>query len=242
MTDTDPAAETSLRWFLKGVTKLVSVPAAVLVTAQIGFVALARDIGFSLPEILVITLSVWALPGQVVYVGALASGSGWIATMLAVSLSSMRFLPMLMSWVPVVRGERSTRLKLLGLSHFVAVTSWVFTMSEMPSTPRQVRLAYFAGFALALVVANLVAITVAYQLVGHVPAWVSAALLMLTPLYFLLALGGAGKVIDDYVAMGMGLLLGPALYAAGIGLDLLWTGIIGGTVAYAVGRVRRRST
>lgn len=237
---TDNASSSSLRWFLKGIAKLVSVPAAVLMTAQIGFAALARDVGFSLGEVLVLTLTVWALPAQVVYVGALASGAGWIATTLAVSLSSMRFLPMLMSWVPVVRGEGTTRLKLLGLSHFVAVTSWVFTMAEMPSTPRRFRLAYFAGFALALVIVNLVAISVAYELVGHLPAWISAALLLLTPLYFLLALAGAGRVIDDYLAMGFGLLLGPLLYVSGIGLDLLWTGLIGGTAAYAIGRFRRR--
>ena len=244
MTDADPSptasSSSSLRWFLKGVGKLVSVPAAVLMTAQVGFAALARDVGFSLGEVLVLALSVWALPAQVVYVGAIASGSGWLATTLAVALSSMRFLPMLMSWVPVVRGEGSTRLKLLGLSHFVAVTSWVFTMAEMPRTPRGMRLAYFAGFALALVVVNLVAVAAAYELVGHLPAWVSAALLLLTPLYFLLAMAGAGRVLDDYVAMGLGLLLGPLLHASGVGLDLLWTGLIGGTAAYAIGRFRRR--
>ncbi|MGX1308287.1 putative branched-subunit amino acid permease [Amorphus suaedae] len=234
------ASPSAMRWFLKGVTKLVSVPAAVLMTAQVGFAALARDAGFSLGETVMIAISVWALPAQVVYVGSLKAGAGWFATILAVSLSSMRFLPMLMAWTPVVRAERTRRRWLFLMSHFVAVTSWVFTMAEMPSTPRANRLAYFTGFAVALVSVNVAAVAIAYVAVGHMPGWLSAALLLLTPLYFLLALAGAGRVREDHLAMGFGLVLGPLLHHLGVGLDLLWTGLVGGTLAYVLGRWKRR--
>lgn len=242
--DDPPSSSLSpARWFLKGTLKLVSVPALVLMTAQVGFAALAREVGFSLGEAVLMAVTVWALPAQVVFATSLASGAGWVATVLAVSLSSMRFLPMLMSWTAVVRTERTSRTTLLLLSHFVAITSWVFTMSEMPErTPRASRLSYFAGFATALLVVNVLTVAVAFVAIGTMPDWVAAALVLLTPLYFLLALVGAGRVLDDHVALALGVVLGPILHQLGIGLDLLWTGFVAGTIAYLVGRAKRRRT
>jgi hypothetical protein len=40
------------------------------------------------------------------------------------------------------------------------------------------------------------------------------------------------------VALGPGLVIGPLLAYANIGLDLLWTGIIAGSCAYGVHRLR----
>ncbi|MEW5424774.1 AzlC family ABC transporter permease [Amorphus sp. 3PC139-8] len=234
-----PSFRSSLGWFVKGVSKMASVPAVVLITAQIGFAALARDAGLSLTETIFLALTVWALPAQLVFVGSVLNGAGWIATALAVTLSSIRFLPMLMSWTPVVRAPRTSRLRLLALSHFVAVTSWVFTMSEMPKTPAPARLAYFAGFAIGLVTVNLVAAAIGFVAIGHIPGWLSAALLLMTPLYFLLTLSGAGRVRADHLAMIFGLALGPIAHVAGLGLDLLWAGVIGGTLAYVGGRIGR---
>ena len=39
-------------------------------------------------------------------------------------------------------------------------------------------------------------------------------------------------------ALAFGLVLGPLLAAWQVGLDLLWTGIVGGSVAYGIYRLR----
>lgn len=234
-----PSPRSTLGWFFKGEGKMASVPAIVLITAQLGFAALARDAGLSLTETVFLALTVWALPAQLVFVGSVLNGAGWIATTLAVSLSSVSFLPMLMSWTPVVRAPRTSKLSLLALSHFVAITSWVFTMSEVRTKPVPNRLAYFAGFALGLVTVNLVAAAIGFVAIGHIPGWLSAVLLLMTPLYFLLTLSGAGRVRADHLAMVFGLVLGPVAHVAGLGLDLLWAGVIGGTLAYIGGRIGR---
>jgi hypothetical protein len=36
----------------------------------------------------------------------------------------------------------------------------------------------------------------------------------------------------------LGLIIGPVLTAANVGLDLMWTGIAGGTIAYGIHRLR----
>lgn len=237
----EAAPRPPLTWFLKGVGKMASVPAVVLMSAQVGFAALARDAGLSLSETIFLIVTVWALPAQVVFVGSVLTGAGWVATIVAVTLSSVRFLPMLMAWTPVVRSERSKQIALLAASHVVAVTSWVFSMSEMPKTPQNARLIYFAGFAVGLVVVNVIAASIGYLAIGHIPGWLSAGLLLLTPLYFLLTLSGAGRMRSDHLAMVFGLCLGPLLHILGFGLDLLWAGVVGGTLAYLGDRLGRRA-
>ena len=41
-------------------------------------------------------------------------------------------------------------------------------------------------------------------------------------------------------ALALGLIICPLLVYADIGLDLMWTGIVGGTVAYGLHRLRGR--
>jgi hypothetical protein len=43
----------------------------------------------------------------------------------------------------------------------------------------------------------------------------------------------------DWVALASGIVVGPLLAWWQIGVDLLWTGIVGGSVAYAVHRLGR---
>jgi hypothetical protein len=45
-------------------------------------------------------------------------------------------------------------------------------------------------------------------------------------------------MLIDRLAFGLGLVVGPVLAAQKIGLDLMWTGLIAGTAAYVVHRLR----
>jgi hypothetical protein len=48
-------------------------------------------------------------------------------------------------------------------------------------------------------------------------------------------------LLVDRLALGFGLLLSPVLALAQIGLDMLWSGIIAGSAAYVVHRLREAS-
>ena len=67
---------------------------------------------------------------------------------------------------------------------------------------------------------------------------IAAALLFLTPISFFLAVAGGSARLADRLALIFGLAIGPALALAHVELDLLWTGIVGGTLAYLVHRLR----
>jgi len=236
MSDACPSKADVARWYLRGVGQIMSVPALVLLAAMVGFTALARDAGYELGEIVFLTVTVWALPSQVVFIGMVGSGGSVPAVILAVSLSAMRFLPMTMAWTPVVRDRRTPTVLLFVLSWFVAVTAWVFAMGRLPEVPRPVRLPYFAGFGTALVASSAGVITLSYVVLGDLGGFAAAALVFLTPVYFLIALWGAARVQADKVALGAGLVLGPLVTLVAPQADILIAGLVGGTIAWAGAR------
>ena len=69
-----------------------------------------------------------------------------------------------------------------------------------------------------------------------------AALLLLTPIYFLTSLWGSARERAGHVAMVLGLVLGPIFHVLLPGFDLLAAGLIGGFAAYGFHRLRRRTT
>jgi hypothetical protein len=48
------------------------------------------------------------------------------------------------------------------------------------------------------------------------------------------------RLLSERIAVVVGLVMAPALAWLDVGLDLLWTGLVGGTLAYLVQRFRRR--
>lgn len=242
MSSHSPVPRPASAWFLRGILQIFSIPAAVLFSAQIGFAALARDAGFSLGEAMAITFFTYALPAQVVFVGFVASGATLPAVIVAVGLSSVRFLPMVVAWTPVVRPARPARVGLLVTSCFVAVTSWVFAMTRLPTLEREARLPYFAGFGIALAVGSTILVGLSHLLLERMPPIVSGALVFLTPIYFMCALWGAARADADRLALILGLAFGPIAAALVPGLDLLVAGLVAGTLAYLIARLTKRRT
>ena len=80
-------------------------------------------------------------------------------------------------------------------------------------------------------------------LIGAIGFGPRAALgLFLTPMSFLISTTRNARDMIDRLALALGLVLGPVLTYWQVGLDLMWTGIVGGSVAYIVHRVRRAAT
>src|SRR5262249_34480269 len=119
-----------------------SVLSYVLIGTYVGIAALAHDFGFGLWWTLLSTVLVWAGPAQVILVSALGSGAGAVGTALAVSVSSARLLPMVLSLLPLVRGARTRPRELLLPAHLTAVSMWIEALRLLPGIPRDVRLPF----------------------------------------------------------------------------------------------------
>jgi sulfite exporter TauE/SafE len=74
---------------------------------------------------------VWALPAKVILVGSMLSGANMLTAFIAVTLSSVRMMPMVAALIPEIRSQRTPTWLLLLLSHFVAITAWVFAMERV---------------------------------------------------------------------------------------------------------------
>ena len=228
-------------WFLRGARAAISIPALILTAAFVGYAGLARETGLTLAETLAMAGMVWALPSIVVLTGALQAGMGIVPAAFAVALASVRLMPMTMALMPMVKVPGKTRTwHLLVASHFVAVTAWVYAMKNLPDLPRAGRLPFFIGFGFSVSLFVFAMTGIAYMLAGRLPDPVAAALVLLTPVYFLCSLWGAAQISADKAAMVAGLVLGPVFYLYLPGMDLLWTGLVGGTLAYLGARIVRR--
>ena len=227
-------------WFFKGVAASVSIPALILMSAFIGFAGLAREAGISLVQAVLMTGMVWALPAKVVLIGAIMSGASLPAAAFAVTLSSVRLTPMVVVLMPELRSEKTRSWVLYFLSHFVAVTSWVLAMEQLRGIPRPMRTVWYGGLGGTLVLANMAVVGIVYVLAGSLPPILSAALLLLTPIYFLTSLWGSAREAATHFAMVFGMILGPFFHFFIPGFDLLAAGFIGGSAAFFIYRLKKK--
>lgn len=226
-------------WYLRGVRGAFSIPGLILCSAFIGFAGLAKAADISLWQSVFMVGAVWALPGMVVLVGAILAGASLPAAAFAVALSSIRLMPMVVALVPEMRAKNTPRWALYALSHFVAVTSWVLAMQNLPHLPREARAIYYAGLGSTLVIMNMILVGVVYALADSFPPAVMAGLLLLTPIYFLTSLWGSAREKASHVAMVAGIVLGPIIHIYAPGFELLIAGVIGGTLAFAWHKARK---
>lgn len=215
-----------------------SVFSYVLFGTYIGIGALAHDFGFSVWWALASTVLVWAGPAQVILISALGAGTSLIEAAIAVGLSSVRLLPMVVSMLPMLRRPDTRAWKLVLPAHFTAVSMWVEALRLLPHQPRENRIAFCNGLGAGYSVVALSATVAGFHLAAGLPPLMSAALLFLTPVAFLMSTLRNGRMLIDRLALGFGLVLGPAFASWQVGLDLMWSGIAGGTAAYLVHRFR----
>ena len=231
-----------LRWFLKGARGIASIPAFVLMSSFIGFAGFAREAGFSLGETVFMVATIWALPSHLVLVGSVIADASVFATLIAVLLASVRLMPMVMAQMPLLRGKNTSKWTLLFLSHFIAITSWVFLQERYKQVPQDARASFFAGFAMTISTICTVLVGITYVLAGTFPPILAAALFFLTPIYFLTSIWRAAYLLSDRWAMGFGLVLGPVFHLIVPEVDILLAGGLGGVIAFAIHRRQKRRT
>jgi predicted branched-subunit amino acid permease len=235
----DPAMPSHMSAFFAGVrASYLSVFVFVLVGTYVGIAALAQDYGFSLGWLMASTVLVWAGPSQVIMISALGGGATLAETAIAVSLSCVRFLPMVVALLPLMKGPKTRTRDLLLPAHFTAASMWVESFRLLPAVPPERRIAYCNGLGVGFMSCGLLGCIIGYLLTASLPPLLTAALLFLTPMSFLVSTARNARSLTDRLALALGLIICPLLVYAEIGLDLMWTGIIAGTVAYGVHRLR----
>lgn len=229
------------RTALAGIRDALSLPAWVVGFGLVGVGSLARDVGYPVDVAVLSTMLVWAGPSQVIFFASIAAGAAWSAIALAIGFASLRFLPMTVAILPLLRRPgQGVALQLL-LAHYVAVTAWTEGLRRLPGIAPHQRVAYFLGFANACMLVSAAGTFAGYYLVGALPLPLAAGLLCLTPIFFLASIAAGIRHRGDVIAMGLGLALAPVFdRLMGSGFDLIVSGLIGGSIAFAVQRIGGR--
>ncbi len=236
-----PQWQSPLRAFAWGVISVTStVLTLVLFATYLGIGALAHDSHFSLGWVLGSTLLVWAGPAQIILISTLGSGATAVQAAIAVTVSAIRLFPMVVSVLPLMKTPDTKRRHLVLAAHFIAVTLWVECYRLFPQVPREQRIAFTHGLGCGLLSVCLTATTLGYGLAANLPQLFAAAILMLTPLAFLLSTARNCKQVSDLVALLLGLALFPLVSKLHTGVDILISGITAGTIAYGVHWWRER--
>jgi predicted branched-subunit amino acid permease len=236
--DDDWGGHTRMWWFLEGARQAASGPMFIVATSLISVGGLARDSGAPLGVAVLSTLMIWAGPAQVVYFGSLMAHVQPVAIAIAVTLSSLRFLPMCLALLPLLRGRRTHWLTLMFASHFTAMTVWAESMRRIAPLPREARMSFYFGFAFACITTTTVSTAVGYILVGTLPPVLAAGLLFVTPVYFGATLVRNARLPLDFIALAAGFFLMPVFsYLCGPQFDLLVLGVVVGTGAWLIQRM-----
>ena len=227
-----PDTPSQAHWFLLGMRGLFSLPAIILMLSFVGFAAFTAEAGIPVGQAMFMTGIVWALPAKVILVGSMLSGAHIATAFIAVTLSSVRMMPMVAALVPEIRTGRTPTWLLLAISHFIAITAWVFAMERVRDVPRHGRVAFFAGFGVTLTVTNILLVGLVYGAVSEFPPIVAGCLFFLTPVYFLTSIWISARHRVIYFALGIGLAFGWLFAVVAPQYDILLTGVIGGTLAW----------
>jgi predicted branched-subunit amino acid permease len=241
MSSDDTPVRTPMQAFAAGLRSAAfSVFAAVLFGTYIGIGALAHDFGFGVVWVMLSTLLIWAGPAQVILISSLGAGTAPIEAAVAVGLSGVRLMPMVVSLLPVVRTPRTTFADLMLPTHYTSVSMWVESMRLAPQLPRPERIPFVNGIGTAYCSTAIIATAGGFYLAAKLPALFTAGLLFLTPIAFLVSTARNARALVDRLALVFGLVIGPILAYAAVGLDIMWAGIAGGTLAYLVHRLAGR--
>ena len=177
----------------------------VLFATYLGIGALAHDTHFSLGWVLASTALVWAGPAQIILISTLGSGATVVQAAIAVTVSAIRLFPMVVSVLPMMRTPQTKRRHLVLATHFIAVTLWVECFRLFPQVPRERRIAFTHGLGIGLCAVCLFATTLGYGLAANLPPLLGAAILLLTPLAFLLSTARNCRQLSDVLALVLGL-------------------------------------
>ncbi len=224
-----------------GARTAFGMPILALGASYLGLGSLVRDSDLSIWFGVFSTFTTWALPGQLAMLELYNSGASLFIITLTVSLVNVRFLPMMMNVMPIIRHPGVAPWKYYLSAHLLSINSWAYLVQRGPLMPRGERFPYYIGFALTIWFAGMLCAALGFLLAGVVPRPVSLGLIFLNPIYFMLLVILGIKKPSIAFATGIGAILGPLLHLVSPNWGLIVTGVVAGSLGFFLGRYWERN-
>ena len=217
--------------YKKAFKDALGFPCIMLLASMTGFGSLARESGFSLGMAISTTAGIWGLPGQVALVELHVSGVSTVFVILASSLANARFMPMAVSFIPMIREGISRYGWMFVLVQLLSINSWAAGQRAFPEIAPKMRVHYYVCFALICMTAGLMGTVIGYFGIGAMNRTAALGLIFLSPLFFAVLISGTTQRFA-MIAIIIGVPLGPVFHMISPDWGLLMTGFIGGSLAF----------
>jgi len=220
----------------KALFDALSLPAFILLFTMMGFGSLARGAGFGWDMAAAASLLIWGLPGQLAMVELTSTGQGFVAIVFACSLANARFLPMVVSFIPAMGRGRSGFARLALDAQLLSINSWAMCLREFPNVDPPLRHLYYVTFAGSILFAAVLGTLLGYHGAVLLPPSIVLGLIFVSPLFFALVLSAVpGRA--QRISLLLGCAIVPLAHYLVPSVDLLVTGVVGGSLGFAAGRI-----
>jgi len=223
------------RVFRKAMLDSLSLPVFILLTTMMGFGSLAQSVGFSPEMSALATALIWGLPGQLAMVELTANGQELVAIIFACSLANARFFPMVVSFIPSMTRTKTSFLKQILYAQLLSINSWALCIRKFPEIDPDCRQLYFMVFAISILTAAIAGTLLGYYASAVLPSAFVLGLIFLSPLFFALILSAVPKA-GERASLVLGCLVVPLAHRYFPSVDLLITGVVGGSLGFILGR------
>ena len=218
--------------FKKGCRTALGIPGISLAASFFALGALFKNSGLNAMQSFLSTLIGFALPGQVVMAETLIVNGTLLNILIAVFLTNARLYPMTVNLVPVIRQNNRPRWHYYFLAHFIAVTSWVYMLSNYNKINKENRFSFFLGLGVTLWVLSTIATVIGFYTAGIISKKVFVAIIFLNPIYFMCMIVSVLNKLHIILTVFLSIILAPILFLVTPDWSVLLAGVISGIISY----------
>jgi predicted branched-subunit amino acid permease len=194
--------------------------------------ALFKNSGLNAMQSFLSTLIGFALPGQVVMAETLIVNGTLLNILIAVFLTNARLYPMTVNLVPVIRQKNRPRWHYYFLAHFIAVTSWVYMLSNYNKISKENRFSFFLGLGATLWVLSTISTVIGFYTAGIISKKIFVAIIFLNPIYFMCMIVSVLNKLHIILTVFLSIILAPILFLVTPDWSVLLAGVISGIISY----------
>jgi predicted branched-subunit amino acid permease len=218
--------------FKKGCRTALGIPGISLAASFFALGALFKNSGLNAMQSFLSTLIGFALPGQVVMAETLIVNGTLLNILIAVFLTNARLYPMTVNLVPVIRQKNRPRWHYYFLAHFIAVTSWVYMLSNYNKISKENRFSFFLGLGATLWVLSTISTVIGFYTAGIISKKVFVAIIFLNPIYFMCMIVSVLNKLHIILTVFLSIILAPILFLVTPDWSVLLAGVISGIISY----------
>ena len=218
--------------FKKGCRTALGIPGISLAASFFALGALFKNSGLNAMQSFLSTLIGFALPGQLVMAETLIVNGTLLNILIAVFLTNARLYPMTVNLVPVIRQKNRPRWHYYFLAHFIAVTSWVYMLSNYNKINKENRFSFFLGLGVTLWFLSTIATVIGFYTAGIISKKVFVAIIFLNPIYFMCMIVSVLNKLHIILTVFLSIILAPILFLVTPDWSVLLAGVISGIISY----------